>query len=81
MLNCVFSLFRKTVIDLLIVEGPNAKLKKATIIEAAKIALKREEIPMAEYNKVIITLSVINLLFHALYSILLNGRVLHHVKV
>lgn len=81
MLNCVFSLFRKTVIDLLIVEGPNAKLKKATIIEAAKIALKREEIPMAEYNKVIITLSVINFLFHALYSILLNGRVLHHVKV
>ncbi|WOH10320.1 hypothetical protein DCAR_0729787 [Daucus carota subsp. sativus] len=49
---------RKTVIDLLIVEGPNAKLKKATIMEAAKIALKREEIPMAEYNKVMSELCV-----------------------
>lgn len=49
---------RKTVIDLLIVEGPNAKLKKATILEAAKIALKREEIPMAEYNKVMSELCV-----------------------
>ncbi|KAL8095253.1 uncharacterized protein LOC141689910 isoform X1 [Apium graveolens] len=49
---------RKTVIDLLIVEGPNAKLKKATIIEAAKIALKREDIPMAEYNKVMNELCV-----------------------
>lgn len=43
---------RKIVIDLLIVEGPNAKLKKASIIEAGKMGLKREEIPNVEYNKV-----------------------------
>ncbi|KAK1366005.1 Transcription regulator [Heracleum sosnowskyi] len=49
---------RKAVIDLLLVEGPNAKLKKANIIEAAKIALKRDEIPMAEYNKVMSELCV-----------------------
>lgn len=43
---------RKTVIDLLIVEGPNAKLRKAAIIEAGKIRLKRADIPTIEYNKV-----------------------------
>ncbi|KAK1390376.1 putative DNA-directed RNA polymerase [Heracleum sosnowskyi] len=49
---------RRTVIDLLIVEGPNAKLRKAAIIEAGKIRLKRPEIPTIEYNKVMQELCV-----------------------
>ncbi|KAL2551842.1 SIN-like family protein [Forsythia ovata] len=44
--------FRKVVIDLLIAEGPNAKLKKAPIVEAAKMELKRD-IPQIEYQKVL----------------------------
>ncbi|WOH07367.1 hypothetical protein DCAR_0726797 [Daucus carota subsp. sativus] len=49
---------RRTVIDLLIVEGPNAKLRKAAIIEAGKIRLKRADIPTVEYNKVMQELCV-----------------------
>lgn len=49
---------RRTVIDLLIVEGPNAKLRKAAIIEAGKIRLKRPDIPTIEYNKVMQELCV-----------------------
>ncbi|KAI3451724.1 hypothetical protein Pfo_008389 [Paulownia fortunei] len=44
--------FRKVVIDLFVAEGPNAKLKKAPILEAAKMELKRE-IPQIEYQKVL----------------------------
>ncbi|XP_075501526.1 uncharacterized protein LOC142539740 [Primulina tabacum] len=44
--------FRKIVIDLFVAEGPNAKLKKAPIIEAAKMELKRD-ITTTEYNKVL----------------------------
>lgn len=44
-------LCRRVVIDLFIAEGPNAKLKKAPIIEAANMKLKRE-IPQPEYQKV-----------------------------
>ncbi|XAR73887.1 hypothetical protein NMG60_11008005 [Bertholletia excelsa] len=43
---------RKIVIDLLIAEGPNAKLKKAAIVEAAKIQLSRDITPI-EYQKVL----------------------------
>ncbi|CAI9781011.1 unnamed protein product [Fraxinus pennsylvanica] len=49
--------FRKVVIDLLIAEGPNAKLKKAPIVEAAKMELKRD-IPQIEYQKVLQELCV-----------------------
>lgn len=42
---------RKVVIDLFIAEGPNAKLKKASMIEAAKLQLKRD-INSIEYQKV-----------------------------
>ncbi|XP_052196498.1 uncharacterized protein LOC127803915 isoform X2 [Diospyros lotus] len=41
---------RKIVVDLLIAEGPNAKLKKASIVEAAKMQLKRD-ITSIEYQK------------------------------
>ncbi|GFY86362.1 hypothetical protein Acr_05g0000010, partial [Actinidia rufa] len=41
---------RKIVIDLLIAEGPNAKLKKAAISEAAKLQLNRDITPN-EYQK------------------------------
>ncbi|GFP84447.1 DNA-directed RNA polymerase iii subunit rpc5 [Phtheirospermum japonicum] len=44
--------FRRVVIDLLIAQGPNAKLKKASIYEAAKVQLQREPTP-AEYQKVL----------------------------
>ncbi|CAL5367223.1 unnamed protein product [Camellia sinensis] len=43
---------RKVVIDLLIAEGPNAKLKKASIVEAAKMQLNRDITPN-EYQKVL----------------------------
>ncbi|KAA8531837.1 hypothetical protein F0562_006446 [Nyssa sinensis] len=43
---------RKIVINLLIAEGPNAKLKKASIIEAARLQLKRDITPN-EYQKVL----------------------------
>ncbi|KAL3844848.1 hypothetical protein ACJIZ3_002251 [Penstemon smallii] len=52
-----YDLFRKVVIDLFVAEGPNAKLKKAPIIEAAKMELKRE-IPQIEYQKVLQELCV-----------------------
>ncbi|KAL3630312.1 hypothetical protein CASFOL_023296 [Castilleja foliolosa] len=44
--------FRRVVIDLLIAQGPNAKLKKASIYEAAKVQLLREP-TLAEYQKVL----------------------------
>ncbi|KAL8044859.1 hypothetical protein ABFX02_08G073800 [Erythranthe guttata] len=44
--------FRKVVIDLFIAEGPNAKIKKASMVEAAKVELKRD-IPPNEYQKVV----------------------------
>ncbi|XP_073311538.1 uncharacterized protein [Primulina huaijiensis] len=44
--------FRKVVINLFVAEGPNAKLKKASILEAAKMELKRD-ITQAEYQKVL----------------------------
>ncbi|CAB4318004.1 unnamed protein product [Prunus armeniaca] len=42
---------RKVVIDLLCTKGPNAKLKRGEVFEAAKIALQRD-INTNEYNKV-----------------------------
>ncbi|ONH96780.1 hypothetical protein PRUPE_7G151600 [Prunus persica] len=42
---------RKVVIDLLCTKGPNAKLKRGEVFEAAKIALERD-INTNEYNKV-----------------------------
>ncbi|KAF5736057.1 SIN-like family protein putative isoform 1 [Tripterygium wilfordii] len=42
---------RKVVIDLLLGQGPNAKLKKAEVSHAARLALKRE-FTSIEYNKV-----------------------------
>ncbi|PSS30812.1 Transcription activator of gluconeogenesis [Actinidia chinensis var. chinensis] len=48
---------RKIVIDLLIAEGPNAKLKKAAISEAAKLQLNRDITPN-EYQKVLNELCV-----------------------
>ncbi|KAL0449969.1 UNVERIFIED_CONTAM: hypothetical protein Slati_1553300 [Sesamum latifolium] len=50
--NPQYDPFRKIVIDLFLAEGPNAKLKKAPIVEAAKMQLKRE-IPTIEYQKVL----------------------------
>ncbi|XP_022870615.1 uncharacterized protein LOC111389869 isoform X1 [Olea europaea var. sylvestris] len=44
--------FRKVVIDLLIAEGPKAKLKEVPIVEAAKMELKRD-IPQIGYQKVL----------------------------
>ncbi|KAL3527082.1 hypothetical protein ACH5RR_011738 [Cinchona calisaya] len=52
-----FDQFRKVVIDLFIAEGPNVKLKKASMIEAAKLQLKRE-INVHEYQKVVQELCV-----------------------
>ncbi|XP_058081969.1 uncharacterized protein LOC131229905 [Magnolia sinica] len=49
--------FRNVVINLFCAMQPNAKLKKAEIVEAARIALKRE-IPNAEYNQVLNELCV-----------------------
>ncbi|CAK9152437.1 unnamed protein product [Ilex paraguariensis] len=48
---------RKVVIDLFIAEGRNAKLKKAAIVEAAKMRLNREITPN-EYQKVLSELCV-----------------------
>ncbi|KAK4416538.1 hypothetical protein Salat_2479300 [Sesamum alatum] len=50
--NPQYDPFRKVVIDLFLAEGPNAKLKKAPIIEAAKMELKRDIAPN-EYQKVL----------------------------
>ncbi|KZV19013.1 hypothetical protein F511_08441 [Dorcoceras hygrometricum] len=47
-----YDAFRKVVINLFVAEGPNAKLKKASIIEAAKMELKRD-IPSTEFYKVV----------------------------
>ncbi|KAL8490473.1 hypothetical protein ACS0TY_026098 [Phlomoides rotata] len=55
--NKKFDEFRKVVIDLFRAEGPNAKLKKATISEAAKLQLQRDVSPI-EYNKVLQELCV-----------------------
>ncbi|XP_051113443.1 uncharacterized protein LOC127239374 [Andrographis paniculata] len=44
--------FRKVVIGLFLAQGPNGKLKKATIVEAAKMELKRE-VTNNEYQKVL----------------------------
>ncbi|CAI9766948.1 unnamed protein product [Fraxinus pennsylvanica] len=49
--------FRKVAIDYLIAEGPNAKLKKAPIVEAAKMELQRD-IPQIEHQKVLQELRV-----------------------
>ncbi|XP_059294801.1 uncharacterized protein LOC132047838 [Lycium ferocissimum] len=49
--NPQYDAFRKVVIDLLMAEGPSAKLKKATIIEAAKLQLGRDINPV-EFQKV-----------------------------
>jgi len=46
-----FCLCRDVVIDMLRGSGPNAKLRKAEIIEAARRKLGRE-VPNNEYNKV-----------------------------
>ncbi|KAJ0097185.1 hypothetical protein Patl1_28896 [Pistacia atlantica] len=43
---------RKVVIDLLLVRGADAKLRKADVVEAARLALKRENITEKEYKKV-----------------------------
>lgn len=43
-------------IELLIAEGPNAKLKKAPIAKAAKMELKRD-IPQIEYQNVRVKLA------------------------
>lgn len=48
---------RKVIIDLFIADGPTAKLKKASIVEAAKLRLKRD-IPDAELKKVLSELCV-----------------------
>ncbi|XP_060191240.1 uncharacterized protein LOC132621106 isoform X2 [Lycium barbarum] len=48
--NPQYDAFRKVVIDLLMAEGPSAKLKKATIIEAAKLQLGRDINPV-EFQK------------------------------
>ncbi|XP_059623709.1 uncharacterized protein LOC132266739 [Cornus florida] len=48
---------RNIVINLLIAEGPDAKLKKASIVEAAKLQLKRN-ITSNEYQKVLNELCV-----------------------
>ncbi|KAL2241365.1 UNVERIFIED_CONTAM: hypothetical protein Sindi_0777700 [Sesamum indicum] len=48
--NPQYDPFRKIVIDLFLAEGPNAKLKKAPILEAAKMELKRDISPI-EYQK------------------------------
>ncbi|KAG5555537.1 hypothetical protein RHGRI_006248 [Rhododendron griersonianum] len=48
---------RKIVIDLLIAEGPNAKLKRAAIVEAAKMQLNQDISPNA-YQKVLNELCV-----------------------
>ncbi|XP_011099592.1 DNA-directed RNA polymerase III subunit RPC5 [Sesamum indicum] len=50
--NPQYDPFRKIVIDLFLAEGPNAKLKKAPILEAAKMELKRDISPI-EYQKVL----------------------------
>ncbi|KAL0332515.1 UNVERIFIED_CONTAM: hypothetical protein Scaly_2153000 [Sesamum calycinum] len=50
--NPQYDPFRKIVIDLFLAEGPNAKLKKAPIVEAAKMELKRD-IAQIEYQKVL----------------------------
>ncbi|XP_057984173.1 uncharacterized protein LOC131168607 isoform X2 [Malania oleifera] len=47
-----YNLFRNVVVSLFLAKGPNAKLKKADIMEAAKIELKRD-ITNNEYMKVL----------------------------
>ncbi|CAL1376662.1 unnamed protein product [Linum trigynum] len=47
-----FDPLRRVVMDLLMARGPNAKLKKAEIMEAAQLALKRT-VPNNEYQKVV----------------------------
>nr|ABU45193.1 unknown [Petunia integrifolia subsp. inflata] len=49
--NPQYDALRKVVVELLIGEGPSAKLKKATIMKAAKSELNRD-IPPAEFQKV-----------------------------
>lgn len=51
--------FRDVVINLFRVKGPNAKIRKADFLEAAKIALKRT-VPNNEFTKVIHELCVSN---------------------
>ncbi|KAJ8764454.1 hypothetical protein K2173_006194 [Erythroxylum novogranatense] len=48
---------RKVVIDLLLARGPDAKIKKADILEAAKLALRRD-VANNEYNKVMTDICV-----------------------
>ncbi|KAJ0046447.1 hypothetical protein Pint_05385 [Pistacia integerrima] len=43
---------RKVVINLLLAGGPDTKLKKADVIEAARLTLKRDNITENEYKKV-----------------------------
>ncbi|XP_009608223.1 uncharacterized protein LOC107827193 [Nicotiana tabacum] len=49
--NPQYDALRKVVIDLLMAEGPSAKLKKASIVEAAKLQLNRD-ITDIEFKKV-----------------------------
>ncbi|XP_059275947.1 uncharacterized protein LOC132030361 isoform X1 [Lycium ferocissimum] len=49
--NPQYDALRKVVIDLFMAEGPSAKLKKASIFEAAKLQLKRD-ITSVEFQKV-----------------------------
>lgn len=52
--DCIISLCTDVVIDMLRGSGPNAKLKKAEILEAARRKLGRE-VASNEYTKVILS--------------------------
>lgn len=47
------SLFREVILDLYRAEGPTAKLKRATILEAAKVKLENE-VPPTDLKKVLL---------------------------
>lgn len=49
-----YSLFREVILDLYRAEGPTAKLKRAIILEAAKLKLGNEEVPSTDLNKVLL---------------------------
>ncbi|CAI9766953.1 unnamed protein product [Fraxinus pennsylvanica] len=55
-LQKLFKNIKEGFIELLIAEGPNAKLKKAPIAKAAKMELKRD-IPQIEYQNVRVKLA------------------------
>lgn len=52
--DCIISLCKDVAIDMLRGSGPNAKLKKAEILEAARRKLGRE-VASNEYTKVILS--------------------------